>query len=392
MPPENKVTCYLTRNFIDVIKNLLTYQTNHNDNIGHLTTGNDIDETSMDEIITTDEQTVSDIPTRKSTKQSRYQQIPSEFGLKILQDSQIISQHCLMIRFDGLLCPDTSAKTKIQFYIYISCVLKIHDDNEPLVCTLLSLVILMYDTFQQISSNLFTSVLLKIPDVTNEQLSNYRDKIQRQLNVQPLMSQNVAQMFKRELLVLNNLPPLTRFSKCSFHSTLQYHQQTNIDNEDDHGLEMTELLYQYYNDFQILMKNCQDIQKLDNDIDERKRPFEHSQSICNERSSLLSLPSLFSATTLNGSTNQLLLLSSKRIFSEETAGDADDKKKDIRDESIHTNRHHGHHHQLSTTSCYRFKQQNLTSEDGYEELLLRNHRGMMNFMNRISFNEIKYSK
>ncbi|CAF3842100.1 unnamed protein product [Rotaria sp. Silwood1] len=107
---------------------------------------------------------------------------------------------------------------------------------------------------------------------------------------------------------------------------------------------------------------------------------------------LLSLPSLFSATTLNGSTNQLLLLSSKRIFSEETAGDADDKKKDIRDESIHTNRHHGHHHQLSTTSCYRFKQQNLTSEDGYEELLLRNHRGMMNFMNRISFNEIKYSK
>ncbi|CAF5136931.1 unnamed protein product [Rotaria sp. Silwood1] len=79
-------------------------------------------------------------------------------------------------------------------------------------------------------------LLLKIPDVTNEQLSNHRDKIQRQLNVQPLMSQNVAQMFKRELLALSNLPSLTHFSKCSFHSILQYHQQTNIDNEDDHGL------------------------------------------------------------------------------------------------------------------------------------------------------------
>ncbi|CAF0724397.1 unnamed protein product [Rotaria sordida] len=272
---EEQVTCYLTRDFIDVIKNLLIHQNNTSDNTNQLINSNDIDETSMDEMMTTDEQNIGDIHSRKLTIQSRYQQIPSEFALKILQDSSIICQYCLLILFDGLSWPDTSSITKMshicqslikylsilingnnnflrQLYIYILCALKIHGDNEPIVCMLLSLSILMYDTFQQTSSNLFDNVLMEIPDVTNEQVNNYRDKMQRQINgkplsdkqkrdilkqlVQPLMGQNVAQMFKREPLALNNLPPLIRFSKRSLHPVLQHQQQQNTDNDDDHGL------------------------------------------------------------------------------------------------------------------------------------------------------------
>ncbi|CAF3984153.1 unnamed protein product [Rotaria magnacalcarata] len=267
---EEQVTCYLTRDFIDVIKNLLIRQHNNSDNLGQLNNGNDIDETSMDEImITADEQS------RKPSGQTRYHQMPSDFALKFLQDSSIICQYCLLILFDGLSWPDTSSVTKMaqicqalvkhlsilingnndflrQLYVYILCALKIHGDNEPIVCTLLSLATLMYDTFQQTSSNLFDSVHMEIPDVTNEQVNNYRDKMLRQVNgkplsdkqkrdilkqlVQPLMGQNVAQMFKREPIALNNLPPLIRFSKRSFHPILQHHQQSNVDNEDDHGL------------------------------------------------------------------------------------------------------------------------------------------------------------
>jgi hypothetical protein len=229
----------------------------------------------MDEMITTDEQNLGDIPSRKSIIHARNQPIPSEFGLKILQDSSIICRYCLLILFDGLSWPDTSAISKMsyicqslikhlsllingnndflrQLYIYILCALKIHGDNEPIVCTLLSLAILMYETFHQTSSNLFDSVLMEIPDVTNEQVNNYRDKMQKQINgkplndkqkrdilkhlVQPLMGRNVAQMFKREPLALNDLPPLIRFSKRSLHPVLQFHQKSNTDNDDDHGL------------------------------------------------------------------------------------------------------------------------------------------------------------
>jgi hypothetical protein len=75
---------------------------------------------------------------------------------------------------------------------------------------------------------------------------------------------------------------------------------------------------------------------------------------------------------------------SKRILTDETAGDADDEK-DIRDESVHINRHHRYYHQLSTSSHYRLKQHSMTSEDDDEELLLRNHHGMMDFMDRVNF-------
>jgi hypothetical protein len=238
----------------------------------------------MDEMMTTDEQNLGDIPLRKSTIHARNVQIPSEFGLKILQDSSIICQYCLLILFDGLSWPDTSSISKMlnicqslikhlsllingnneflrQLYIYILCALKTHGDNEPIVCALLSLAILMYEIFQQTSSNLFDSVLMEIPDVTNEQVNTYRDKMLRQINkplndkqkrdilkhlVQPLMGQNVAQMFKREPLALNDLPPLVRFSKRSLHPVLQQHQQSNTDNDDDdHGLAN---LFQHTND------------------------------------------------------------------------------------------------------------------------------------------------
>lgn len=267
------MTCYLTRDFIDVIKCLLTRQI-HNNNTGQSTNVNDIDETSMDETMTTDEQTFGDLSSRKSVIHARNLPIPSELGFKILQDSSIICQYCLLILFDGLSWPDTSSITKMsnicqslikhlsvlingnneflrQLYIYILCALKIHGDNEPIVCTLLSLAISMYETFHETTSNLFDNVLMEIPDVTNEQVNNYRDKMQRQNNgkpfndkqkrdilktlVQPLMGQNVAQMFKREPLALNDLPPLIRFSKRSLHPVLKNHQQSNTDN-DDHGL------------------------------------------------------------------------------------------------------------------------------------------------------------
>lgn len=104
--------------------------------------------------------------------------------------------------------------------------------------------------------------------------------------------------------------------------------------------------------------------------------------------SINSLPSLFlsanqahdSSATLIGSSNQLFL-PSNRILREDAAGDADDEK-DIQDELISINRHHRYHHQLSSNSHYFLNQQNLTSEDDDEELL-SNHRGMMDFMDRV---------
>lgn len=112
-----------------------------------------------------------------------------------------------------------------------------------------------------------------------------------------------------------------------------------------------------------------------------------------ESFSLLSLPSLFSSSTLtNDSTMTLvnsatmMFLPTKRTTTDETAGDADDEK-DVRDESINANRLHRYHHQLSSASQQRLKDQNLTSEDDDEDLLMRNHHGMMDFMDRVNRNQ-----
>ena len=126
------------------------------------------------------------------------------------------------------------------------------------------------------------------------------------------------------------------------------------------------------------------------DVNKFKRQKSNKCRKSSKSSSLLSLPSLFSSATLTNdssatlvtSDNQLLL-SAKRTLTEETAADADDEK-DVPDESINANRHHRCHHQLSTNSHYRFKQQHWTSEDD-DELLLINHHGMMDFMDRVNF-------
>ena len=274
---EEQVICYLTRDFIDVIRCFLMWQINSNQTSSnnHL---NDFDETSMDETIapTNDEQNNGDNSTRKSTNSTLSTSIPSESALKILQDSPTITRACLSIIFDGLSWPETSTVTKMsqlcqsfikhlstltggnqdflrQLYIYILCALKTHGDNEPIVCTLLSLSISIYETYQSTHPNLFESVLSEIPGVTGEQVNNYRDKMQRQANgkassdkqkreilkhlVQPLMGLNVAQMFRREPLALNDLPPLIRFSKRSLHPLFHQRQcKLDIENNEDHGL------------------------------------------------------------------------------------------------------------------------------------------------------------
>ncbi|CAF1121133.1 unnamed protein product [Rotaria sordida] len=201
--------------------------------------------------------------------------------------------------------------------------------------------------------------------------------------------------------------------------------------------EVIQFLCQYCKNFEILIKRQQNLPN------ETKRSFEHSQSICNDEicnsdeflrrqkslhnsdinlnvnnslyhrssndstklkrqksnkyrtsidsSSLLSLPSLFSSSiltnessmTLIGNTNQSLL-SIKKPLTDETVEDADDEK-DIRDDLINANRYHRYHRQLSITSHHRIKQQSLTSEEDDAELLLPNHREMVDFMDRQIF-------
>ncbi|CAF1137260.1 unnamed protein product [Adineta steineri] len=191
--------------------------------------------------------------------------------------------------------------------------------------------------------------------------------------------------------------------------------------------EIVEYLCQCCKDFELLTKNFQYEQSL---INETKRPSEYTQSISNgeisnsgdslrrqkrlnnsdlnlngntnssyhrssndthklkrqksnkyrvlpESSSLLSLPSLFSSSTLTNDSPITLVTnvnqSMKRLLPDETAGDADDELFDI-------TRYHRYHH--------RMKEQSLTSdeeeeeEEGDEEVLSRNHRGMMDFMDR----------
>ena len=221
-----------------------------NDHSSVQTNGIEIDENNIvDEIMTNSEE-------KKNNSNAKSQTFPTEFSMKILQDSSVICESIFLLLFDGLSWPDTSSITKMlnisqllikhlptlvvskpeflrQLYIFILCALKTHGDNEPIVCNLLSLAISTYETFHQTSTNLFENVLMEIPGVTEQQVKNYRDKMQRQtigkpLNdkekrdllkhlVQPLMGLNVAQMFRREPLALTNLPPLIRFSKRSNH-------------------------------------------------------------------------------------------------------------------------------------------------------------------------------
>ena len=102
-----------------------------------------------------------------------------------------------------------------------------------------------------------------------------------------------------------------------------------------------------------------------------------------ESSSILSLPSLFSSTTLTSDSTMTLIpnSSSKKMIPDETEIDADDEK-EFRNESSHTSRHHRYHQQLSTSTQYRLDQ-SLTSEDDDEELLSGNHHGIMDFMDRV---------
>ncbi|CAF4657034.1 unnamed protein product, partial [Rotaria socialis] len=125
-----------------------------------------------------------------------------------------------------------------------------------------------------------------------------------------------------------------------------------------------------------------------NDSAKSKRQKANKYRIIAESSSLLSLPSLFSPSTLTNessmtlvaSTNQSLS-STKRMSTDETVEDADDEK-DIRDDVINANRHYRYYRQLSIASNHRIKQQVLTSEEDDEDTLLRNHRGMVDFMDR----------
>ncbi|CAF2174642.1 unnamed protein product [Rotaria magnacalcarata] len=128
-----------------------------------------------------------------------------------------------------------------------------------------------------------------------------------------------------------------------------------------------------------------------NDSTKSKRQKANKYRVLAESSSLLSLPSLYSPSTLTNessmtlvaSTNQSLS-STKRMSTDETVEDADDEK-DIRDDVINANRHYRYYRQLSIASNHRIKQQVLTSEEDDEDTLLRNHRGMVDFMDRQIF-------
>jgi hypothetical protein len=270
-----KVICYLTRDFLDLIRTFLARQIDQSH--PSCSNGQEFDETSMDEMISSDEQTVNDPTARSTVATSRTSSMPTEFALKILQQSASLTQSCLLFIFDGLAWPDTSSVMRMcqicqallkqlailicnnqeflsQIYISILCALKTHGDNEPLVCTLLSLVLTLDETFQDSSGKLFDDILMKIPNVNAEQVRLFREKMRRQVNgkptsdkqkrdllkslVQPLMATNIAHMFRREPLALNNLPPLMRFSKKSLHPILQqkqFYKDTHA-LDDDQGL------------------------------------------------------------------------------------------------------------------------------------------------------------
>ncbi len=113
-----------------------------------------------------------------------------------------------------------------------------------------------------------------------------------------------------------------------------------------------------------------------NDSNKSKRQKSNKYRVLPESSSLISIPSTLtneSSITLIGSVNQL----TKRLVPDETGGDADDEK-DLRDELIDIDRYYRYHH--------RMKEQSITSEEEDDEVVLsKNHRGMMDFMDRVSF-------
>lgn len=129
--------------------------------------------------------------------------------------------------------------------------------------------------------------------------------------------------------------------------------------------------------------------RLSNDSIKSKRQKSNKYRTLAESSSLLSLPALFSSTVLTNDSSMTLvghknesLLSTKRSLADETVEDADDEK-DIPDEAINVNRYHRYHRQLSITSHHRIQQEYITSEEDDEDLLLKNHRGMVDFMDRV---------
>ncbi|CAF3968819.1 unnamed protein product [Rotaria sp. Silwood2] len=188
----------------------------------------------------------------------------------------------------------------------------------------------------------------------------------------------------------------------------QIYQTCESDQNPSQCQEVIQFLCQYCKNFEILIKKQQNIpnetksdiylnvnnsshHRSSNDSTKLKRQKSNKYRTSIDSSSLLSLPSLFSTSTLTnessmtliGSTNQSLL-SIKKPLTDETVEDADDEK-DVCDDLINANRYHRYHRQLSITSHHRIKQQSLTSEEDDEELLLRNHRGMVDFMDRQIF-------
>ncbi|CAF1081580.1 unnamed protein product [Adineta ricciae] len=120
-------------------------------------------------------------------------------------------------------------------------------------------------------------------------------------------------------------------------------------------------------DVNLNVNNNSSSHRLSNDSNKVRRQKSTKARVLLESSSLLSLPSAFfsstltneSAMTLVGSVNQ----SGKRLLPDETGGDADD-------ESIDINRY------------YRYNQQNVTSDEEGDDVLGKNHSGIMDFMDR----------
>ena len=126
-------------------------------------------------------------------------------------------------------------------------------------------------------------------------------------------------------------------------------------------------------DVNLNVNNNSASHRLSNDSNKVKRQKSTKARVLLESSSLLSLPSAFfsstltneSAMTLVGSVNQ----SGKRLLPDETGGDADD-------ESIDINRY------------YRYNQRNVTSDEEGDDVLGKNHSGIMDFMDRVRLNLI----
>ncbi|UJR08302.1 hypothetical protein I4U23_012573 [Adineta vaga] len=108
-----------------------------------------------------------------------------------------------------------------------------------------------------------------------------------------------------------------------------------------------------------------------NDFTKLKRQKSNKHRHLPDSSSLLSLPSLFSSSTLTNDSSVALFTnvnqSMKRFLPEETGGDTDD-------ESIDINRYYRYQQ--------RMKEENMTSDDEGDDVLSKNHPGMMDFMDR----------